>query len=100
MLVILILISFGLMGLRLPNRRTHNKVFYTALELSLFLVTFLLDRRTGYFPLLGLVIAIRSCLIFGQTGRFVVAGLVFFSSALMLFLGMSKPERHRHDIPL
>ena len=100
MLVILILISFGLMGLRLPTRRTRNKVLYTALELGLFLVTFLLDRRTGFFPLLGLVIAIRSCLIFQQAGRLVVAGLVFVSSALMLFLGMpAPPPRHRHEIP-
>ena len=99
MLVILILISFGLMGLRLPTCRTRNKVLYTALELGLFLVTFLLDRRTGFFPLLGLVIAIRSCLIFQQAGRLVVAGLVIVSSALMLFLGMPAPApRHRPEI--
>ena len=99
MLVIFILIGFGLMGLRLPTRSTRNKVLYTALELGLFLVTFWLDRRIGFFPLLGLVIAIRSCLIFGQAGRLGVAGLVFVSSVLMLFLGIPAPPRHKHDIP-
>jgi hypothetical protein len=99
-LVILILMSFGLMGLRLPTRRTHNKVLYTALELGLFLMTFLLDRRTGFFPLLGLVIAIRGCLMFGQAGRAVVAGVVFVASTLMLFVSTSTPPpQHRHDLP-
>lgn len=98
MLVIFILIGFGLMGLLLPIRRTRNKVLYTALELGLFFVTFWLDRRIGFFPLLGLAIAIRSCLIFGQTGRLVVAGLVFVSSALMLFFGIPAPPRHRHNL--
>jgi hypothetical protein len=65
----------------------------------LLVVTFLLDRRTGFFPLLGLVIAIRSCLIFGQAGRLIVAGFVFVSSTLMLFLGMpAPPPRPRLDI--
>ncbi|BAU11930.1 histidine kinase [Leptolyngbya sp. NIES-3755] len=98
-LVILILIGFGLMGLRLPTR-TRNKVLYTALELGLLVVTFWLDRRTGFFPLLGLVIAIRSCLMFGQIGRLIVAGLVFVSSTLLLFLGTSAPPppRPRPDL--
>lgn len=98
-LIMLILLGFGLMGLRLPTKRIRNKVLYTALELSLLLATFLLDRRMGFFPLLGLIIVIRSCLIFQQTGRLIVAGLVFISSLLMLFLGMpSAPLRHRHDV--
>lgn len=98
-LVTLILIGFGLMGLRLPTGRTRNKVLYTVLELGLLVVTFLLDRRTGFFPLLGLIIAIRSCLIFQQAGRLIVAGLVFITSLLMLFLGMPPPPRPRSGIP-
>lgn len=99
-LVILISIGFGLMGLRLPTRRTHHKVLYTVLELGLFLVTFLLDRRTGFFPLLGLVIAIRGCLIFGHVGRSIVAGVVFIASTLMLFVATSAPPpQHRPDLP-
>lgn len=100
MLVILILIGFGLMGLRLPTGKTRHKVLYTALELGLFAVTFLLDQRTGFFPLLGLIIVIRSCLIFQQTGRLMVAALVFISSVTMLFWGTaSAPPRPRHGPP-
>lgn len=99
MLVIMILIGFGLMGLRLPTKRTRNKVLYTALQLVLLVVTFWLDRRTGFFPLLGLIIVIRSCLIFQQAGRLMVAGLVFIASLLMLFLGMPLPPRPRPGIP-
>jgi signal transduction histidine kinase len=99
-LVTLILIGFGLMGLRLPTGRTGNKVLYTVMELVLLVVTFWLDRRTGFFPLLGLIIVIRSCLIFQQAGRLLVAGLVFIASLLMLFLGMPQPPRRpRPGIP-
>jgi signal transduction histidine kinase len=98
-LVTLILGGFGLMGLRLPVQRTRDKVLYTAVELVLLVVTFWLDRRTGFFPLLGLIIVIRSCLIFQQAGRLMVAGLVFIASLLLLFWGMpSPPRRPRHDI--
>jgi signal transduction histidine kinase len=96
--VTLVLVSFGLMGLRLPVQRTRNKVLYTAVELVLLVVTFWLDRRTGFFPLLGLIIVIRSCLIFQQTGRLIIAGLVFIASLLLLFWGMPSPPRPRHDI--
>jgi signal transduction histidine kinase len=95
MFVILVLIGFGLMGLKLPIGKTRHKILYTALEFGLLVVTFLLDRRTGFFPLLGLIIAIRSCLIFPQAGRLIVAGLVFISSILMLFLGMPPPPPMR-----
>jgi signal transduction histidine kinase len=99
-LVILISLGFGLMGLRLPTRRTRHKVLYTVLELGLFLATFLLDRRTGFFPLLGLVIAIRGCLMFGRVGRSVVAGIVFVASTLMLFVATSAPPpQHRQNLP-
>jgi signal transduction histidine kinase len=98
LLAILILIGFGLMGLKLPSGRTRDKVIYTGLELGLLVVTFFLDNRTGFFPLLGLIIVIRSCLYFQQAGRLIVAGLVFIASLLMLFLGMPPPPR-RHGIP-
>jgi signal transduction histidine kinase len=93
LLAILILIGFGLMGLKLPTGRTRDKVIYTGLELGLLVVTFFLDNRTGFFPLLGLIIVIRSCLYFQQVGRLIVAGLVFIASLLMLFLGMPPPPR-------
>lgn len=91
LLAILVLIGFGLMGLKLPTGRTRDKVIYTGLELGLLAVTFFLDNRIGFLPLLGLIIVIRSCLIFGQFGRLIVAGLVFIASVLMLFVGMPSP---------
>jgi signal transduction histidine kinase len=98
MVVVLILMGFGLMGLRLPTRRMRNKILYTAVELVLLVVTFWVDRRTGSFPLLGIIIAIRSCLIFQQRGRLIVAGLVFVSSVMLLFFGMPPPPPRRHDV--
>lgn len=92
--VILILLGFGVMGLRLPTQGPRHKILYTAVELILLAVTFWLDRRTVFFPLLGLIIVIRSCLIFQQLGRVLVTGLVFIASVLMLFLGMPLPTPH------
>ncbi len=100
MLVIIILLGFGLMGLKLPTGKTRHKVLYTTLELGLLIVTALLDRRIEFFPLLGLIIVIRSCLIFQQAGRLIVAGFVFISLVLILFLGTPfAPPRHRVEIP-
>lgn len=93
LLVILILLGVGVMGLRLPTQSLRHKVLYTAVELGLLVVIFWLDRRTGLFPLLGLIIVIRSCLIFQQPGRLLVTGLVFIASVLMLFWGMPPPLR-------
>lgn len=102
-LVMLMLVVFGVMGLRLPTTNTLTKVLYTGVELALIFVTFWIDPRTGFFPLLGLIIVIRSCLIFPQVGRLIVAGLVFITSVLMLFLGKPlpppPPHRFRPEIP-
>lgn len=103
-LVTLILLGFGLMGLRLPTKNTRNKVLYTVLEFGLLGLTFWLDRRTGFFPLLGLIIAIRSCLIFQQTGRLIVTATVFIASLLMMFSSRPMPPpppfpRHRPPVP-
>lgn len=92
---ILIAIAFGLMGLVLPIRKLRNKILYTGLEFILLYWTFLLDRRTSFFPLLGLIIVIRSCLIFPQVGRLIVSGLVYLVFLLIQFLGPApRPPRH------
>lgn len=95
-LSILTLIGFGLMGLKLPTGQTRDKVLYTGLEFGLLFLAFLLDSRPDFFPLLGLIIIIRSCLIFGQVNSLIVAGLVFIAFLLMLFLGLSSPRPPRH----
>ena len=94
LLSILTLIVFGVMGLRLPGK-SDRKVLYTGLELGLLFLSFLLQSRPGFFPLLGLIVTIRSCLMFGQVGRLTVAGLVFITFLLMQFLSWRPPRPPR-----
>lgn len=84
-LSLLLLIGFGWMGLNLPTGKPLPKVLYTAAEFGLLFLTVLLDSRTIFFPLLGLIVVMRSCLIFQQPGRLTVAGLVFGTFLLLLF---------------
>ena len=76
------LLLFGLMGLMgryLPLAQLRVKIFYTAVELSLFglLVVRCLEHLLvmRMIPFLGLVIMIRSCQIFQTKGRLVTASL-------------------------
>ena len=88
LLTILDIAGFGLIGLRLPTGRLISKLLYTGLEFGLVLLPTLLDSRGGirFFPLLCLIVVIRSCLIFKPPGRLIVAGLAFISFLLALFL--------------
>jgi len=92
LLTILSIAGFGVMGLRLPRVRLIDKLFYTGLEFGLILLPTVLDSRGGIrcFPLLCLVMVIRSCVVFKPSGRLIVAGLAFLSFMLTLFLRMEK----------
>ncbi len=73
--------GFWLMGLRMPTGKQIYKILYTTLEILLILLTV----STGgirLFPLLYIVLVIRSCLIFELPGRLAVTGLSF---SLFLF---------------
>lgn len=73
--------GFWLMGLRMPTGKQIYKILYTGLEIFLILLTV----STGgirLFPLLYIVLVIRSCLIFDLPGRLAVTGLSF---SLFLF---------------
>lgn len=99
--LLLILLVFGLMGLKLPEKPS-TKVLYTAIEFGLLFLSFSLDRRMAFFPLLGLIIVIRSCLIFQQPGRLMVAGGMFASFLLLLFQQMPvrpPPPRYPRHLP-
>lgn len=96
---IIALISFGLMGLKLPTEKTRNKLLYTAGEFGLLFLTFLIGQRTVFFPLLGLIMVIRGCLMFQQLGRQIVAGLVFGASLVMLFKQTPPPHPRRPPLP-
>ncbi|MEO1298748.1 MAG: sensor histidine kinase [Cyanobacteria bacterium J06636_16] len=77
---LLLLIPFGIMGLRLPQRYS-TKLVYTAAELSLIL---LLTSDFGgppvmmmrLLPQLGLIVVIRSCQLFQTWGRLMVLGAI------------------------
>jgi signal transduction histidine kinase len=73
---ILILALLGIMGLVLPKGNLAEKVIYTGIELTLVFYGTLL----GYLhilPTLYLIVVIRSCFIFNETGRWAVATLSF-----------------------
>lgn len=78
LLTILNIVGFGLMGLRLPTGRLSDKILYTAIEILLILSTGMTRiRAIRLFPLLYLILVIRSCLIFQRTGRLAVTSLSF-----------------------
>ncbi|MGJ5673983.1 MAG: sensor histidine kinase [Nostochopsis sp.] len=73
----LILLIFGLMGFTLPYDKTVYKVLYTIIEVGLILF----GAALGYlqvWPLLLIVVVIRSSFLFDLSERYLVAGLVFF----------------------
>ncbi|MCT7949445.1 sensor histidine kinase [Ancylothrix sp. C2] len=97
----LCLIGFGLMGLKLPVQKFSDKLGYTLLEFGLLFLNFWLDHRTGFFPMLGLIIVIRACLMFQQAGRLIVTSLVFIAFLLMQFFGLTaSPRPHHRPIPI
>ncbi|KOP26697.1 hypothetical protein AMR41_08730 [Hapalosiphon sp. MRB220] len=78
----LILLIFGLMGFILPYGKIVYKVFYTIIEFGLILF----GAALGYlqlWPLLLIVVVIRSSFLFDLSERYLLAGLVF-----VLFLGL------------
>ncbi|MGB5963465.1 MAG: sensor histidine kinase [Coleofasciculaceae cyanobacterium] len=81
LLMILTIASFGLMGLRLPTDKQITKILYTSLEFFLILLTVSVGG-IRLFPLLYIVLVIRSCLIFPLPGRLLITGL---SYSLFLF---------------
>ena len=93
-LTVISLAIFGLMGLRIPTNRRSSKIFYTACEIFLILITNSFGGRTSrLFPFLNLILVTRSCLIFKLPGRLVVAALSF---SLFLFTF----RKRFHGIPL
>lgn len=92
---IISIISFGVIGLRLPNGRLIDKILYTAIEILLILSTGITRiRAIRLFPLLYLILVIRSCLIFQLPGRLVVTSLsftLFLMTLMRRFSRLSAP---------
>ncbi len=88
---VLIVVAFGVMGLRLPTGKPLYKVIYTGLEILLIILTTLTGSKAlRMFPFLHLILVTRSCLIFQLPGRLVVTGLSF-----VLFLWTLMPLTRR-----
>jgi signal transduction histidine kinase len=81
LLMIVTIAGFGLIGLRLPTGKQITKILYTSLEIFLILLTVAVGG-IRLFPLLYIVLVIRSCLIFQLPGRLLITGL---SYSLFLF---------------
>jgi len=75
------------MGLRLPKTRLWSKILYTGLGFGLIVLA-VIGGTQGFrvFPSLILILVIRSCLIFGLTGRLIITGIAFLSFILIWFL--------------
>ena len=85
---LVIILLFGLMGLRLPQRYWH-KLVYTAAELCLILL--LTSTGEGLpiivrlLPQVGLIVVIRSCQLFRTWGRVGVLGAILGVHGFMMF---------------
>ncbi|XGV97166.1 MAG: sensor histidine kinase [Leptolyngbya sp. BL-A-14] len=96
-----IILALGLMGLHIPKKDRLTKLLYTGLEFGLIaLLLPLAGGKVGLFPLLYLVVAIRSCTMFQPQGRLAVAILTFISFLLTIFFRVFPPEHHRGKSPL
>jgi signal transduction histidine kinase len=79
-----ILVVFTLMGLRLPGSQLAKRL-YTAIELGLIIgAATLLGWNLDVLSPLLVVVLIRSCLIFGRTGQWVISGLMLLVYPLSL----------------
>lgn len=79
LLVIFLLLLFGLMGLYLPqSRQKIQQLGHTLGQVLLILLLSLVTVNGGrVFPMIYLILVIRSCLMFGLTGRLVMTGVAF-----------------------
>lgn len=96
LLRVLVIAAFGLMSFRLPTGGRVTKWLYTALEFGLILLLASQDNlSTRSVFLLSLVLVMRNCLVFRQTGQWIILGLT-----LLLFgtLFLTRPIVSGHSI--
>ncbi|KGF73168.1 hypothetical protein DO97_02320 [Neosynechococcus sphagnicola sy1] len=77
-LVILSAIAFGALGFYLPTGRWFRKALYVLLELGLIVLATLGYSR--FFPLLYLLMVIRSCCIFELQGQLIVTAIAILGT--------------------
>jgi signal transduction histidine kinase len=77
-LAIFLLIVFAIMGLRLPMGDEVQKIIYTTAQIILIIaLSYFWVKTSALFPVIFVILVIRSCLIFDLSGRLVVTGLSF-----------------------
>jgi signal transduction histidine kinase len=96
-LTLSIIIIFGLMGLKLPVRRTSS-VPYTAIAFILILLATVLGMQNRLFPFLHLypflyiILVVRSCLMFHFWGRLIVTITAFIIFLITLLYRSQNTE--------
>ncbi|MEH2248123.1 sensor histidine kinase [Nostoc sp.] len=91
--------TFSLMGLRLPMVKLETKLLYTGLEFGLILLPTTqhsLSSRSVF--LLCLVLVMRSCLIFKQSGQLLVLGLSLLTYGTLLLSRPIVPKNFMPDL--
>ncbi|MEH1835341.1 MAG: sensor histidine kinase [Nostoc sp.] len=91
--------TFSLMGLRLPMVKLETKLLYTALEFGLILLPTTqhsLSSRSVF--LLCLVLVMRSCLVFKQSGQLLVLGLSLLTYGTLLLSRPIVPKNFMPDL--
>lgn len=99
LLKVVAIATFSLMGLRLPMVKLETKLFYTVLEFGLILLPAThhsLSSRSVF--LLCLVLVMRSCLIFKQSGQLLALVLSLLTYGTLLLSRPIIPENFRRDI--
>lgn len=99
LLRVVVIATFSLMGLRLPMVKLETKLFYTALEFGLILLPTTQHSLYSHSVfLLCLVLVMRSCLIFKQSGQLVVLGLSLLTYATLLLSRPIVPKNFMPDL--
>jgi signal transduction histidine kinase len=84
---LIIIISFGLIGLKLPKTNIAAKISYVGLEFGLiWLPGILAHSPIMPSPIFYIIIVIRSCIMFRLPGQLIIAGLSLASFFCFFFI--------------
>ncbi|MBE9141399.1 sensor histidine kinase [Nodosilinea sp. LEGE 07088] len=83
---LMVILGFGALGLWLPTRPLGLKIAHVVLQFSLIVLAARLSTLgLRLFPLLQVVLVLRSCLLFDRWGRLLITSVTF-----VFFLGMAQ----------
>lgn len=94
-LTIFTLMIFAILGLRLPTSNQFNKILYTVIQVVIIvIITLFWGKPARIFPVIFLIMVIRSCLIFELPGRLIVTSISF-----VLFLFTLRIRFYNSPVP-